>query len=195
MGYWEGKKWIAYWCMFLTLFYFFFLSVILPSLFSLFSSSVFSVFPYYFSLSLLAYCECPSRIAHWLAGCPVTTTILCWLRHVPFPDKGSFVLFSSFPWHSHLDKGWVFSITNFYSMHLVILAHICLFWVVCHLSRTFPYKSLSGNPKISFPILPTTRSYPLLPLTHGPPPRIGWVQVGGAWALCVLYSYVNPLLV
>ena len=61
---------------------------------------------YHFTLQLLlAYCKCPSRIAHWLAGCPVTTTILCWLRHVPFPDKGSFVLFSSFPWHSHSDKG------------------------------------------------------------------------------------------
>ena len=83
---------------------------------------------YHFTFQLLlAYCECPSRIAHWFAGCPVTTTILCWLRHVPFPDKGSFVLFSSFPWHSHSNKGWVFSITNFYSMHLVILAHICLF--------------------------------------------------------------------
>ena len=162
MSYWEGKKWIAYWCMFLTLFYFFFLSIILPSLFSLFSSSVFNVFPYYFSLSLLAYCECPSRIAHWLAGCPVTTTILCWLCHVPFLDKGSFVLFSSFPWHSHSDKGWVFSITNFYSMHLVILAHICLFWVVCHLSRIFPLQELEWEPQNKLPYSPHHQIIPSL---------------------------------
>ena len=49
---------------------------------------------YYFTPQpLLACCGCPSRTTHWSAGCLATTTILCWLRHVPFPDKGSFVLF------------------------------------------------------------------------------------------------------
>ena len=75
---------------------------------------------------------------HWSASCPATTTTLCWLRHVPFPDKGSFVLFYCFPWHSHLDKGLVFSLTNFYGIHLVIPAHLSLFWVVCHPTWTLP---------------------------------------------------------
>ena len=49
---------------------------------------------YYFTPQpLLACCGCPSRTTNWSAGCLATTTILCWLRHVPFPDKGSFVLF------------------------------------------------------------------------------------------------------
>ena len=43
---------------------------------------------------------------------------------------------------SHSDKGWVFSLTNSYGMHLVISAHFSLFWVVCHPSRTFPLKEL-----------------------------------------------------
>ena len=33
-----------------------------------------------------------------------------------------------------------------------------------------PKRSLSRNPKISSPFLPTVRPYPLIPLTFGPPP-------------------------
>ena len=36
-------------------------------------------------------------------------------------------------------------------------------------ARHFPQKSLSGNSKIGFPLLPTAKPYPLLPLTQGPP--------------------------
>ena len=45
-----------------------------------------------------------------------------WLRHVPFPNKRVLFLFSCSLWHSHLDKCWVFSLTNSYGMHLVIPA-------------------------------------------------------------------------
>ena len=31
-------------------------------------------------------------------------------------------------------------------------------------------RNLSGNPKIGFPFLPTTKRHPVIPLTHGPPP-------------------------
>ena len=37
---------------------------------------------------------------------------------------------------------WVFSLTNSCGMHLVILAHLSLFWVECHLSKTSPPKVL-----------------------------------------------------
>ena len=48
---------------------------------------------YHFTLQLLLACYgCPSLATHWSAGCPTTTTTLCWLRHAPFPDKGNFVL-------------------------------------------------------------------------------------------------------
>ena len=144
------------------LFFFFFLFC-LSSLFSLLSISLFFLCfllfllfvlhcarlrPFYiayhgkiyrFTPQLLLACyECPFQTTHWSASCLATTTTLCWLRHVPFLEKGIFVLFSYFPWHSHPDKGWVFSHTNSYNMHLVIPAHPCLFWVVCHPSKTFP---------------------------------------------------------
>ena len=111
---------------------------------------------------LLACCGCPSQTTYWSAGCPTTTTILCWLHHVPFPDKGSFVLFSCFPWHSHPDKGWVFSLTNSYSMHLVIPAPLCLFLVVCHPSRTFPPKELERELQNRLPPSPHYQTTPSL---------------------------------
>ena len=83
------------------------------------------------------------------------------------PRQKNFILFSCSPWHSHLDKGWVFSLTNSYGMHLVIPAHLSLFWVVCHLNRTFLQTSVSRNPIIDFPPLPIVRPYLFLPLTHG----------------------------
>ena len=110
----------------------------------------------------------------------------CWLHHVPFPNKKSFVLFSCSPWHSHLDKGWVFSL-------ITLMACTSLFWVVCHPTGHFPQKSLSRNPKIDFP---TAKPYPfsyLWPMARHT--CIGWVQVGGAWALCMLHSHMSPWLV
>ena len=75
------------------------------------------------------------------------------------------------------------------SMHLVIPTHLFLFWVICHPSRIFPQKSLSGNPRIGFPLLPTAKPYPLLPLTHYPP-LLYWLGIGW-WCL----SHVRaPLL-
>ena len=39
---------------------------------------------------ILACCGCPFLVTHWSAGCPTTTTTLCWLCHVPFLDKKEF---------------------------------------------------------------------------------------------------------
>ena len=55
-------------------------------------------------------------------------------------------------------------------MHLVISAHVCLFWVECHLSRTFPPNELKRKPQNKLLLLPIARPHPLLPLTHGPSP-------------------------
>ena len=84
------------------------------------------------------------------------------------PRQKSFVLLSYSSWHSHPDKSWVFSLTNSYGMHLMTLAHLSLFWVACHPSRTFPPKRLKREPQNRLPLLPITRLHPLLPLTHGP---------------------------
>ena len=48
---------------------------------------------------------------------------------------------------------------------------------------------MNENPIIDFPILPTTKPYPLLPLTHGPPP-IYWLGTSG-WCLSLVCA---PLL-
>ena len=52
------------------------------------------------------------------------------------------------------------------------------------ISGYFPQKSLSGNPRISFPLLPTARPYLLLPLNHSPPP-LYWLGTS-EWCLSLV---------
>ena len=52
----------------------------------------------------------------------------------------------------------------------------------------FPQKSLSGNSRIDFPLLLSTKPYLLLPLTHGPP-LLYWLGTS-RWSL----SFVRALL-
>ena len=60
------------------------------------------------------------------------------------------------------------------------------------LTRHFPQKSLSRNPKIGFPLSPLL-DHALLPLTHDlTTSRIGWLQVGNVGALRMLYFCVCP---
>ena len=64
------------------------------------------------------------------------------------------------------------------------------FWWYVIPAGHFLQKSLSGNPKIDYPLLPTTKPHPLLPLTHGPPP-LYWLDTSG-WCLnlvCAPLSY------
>ena len=72
----------------------------------------------------------------------------------------------------------------------------CLFWVVCHPSRTYLPKGLGQGPQNkSFPLSLPPNHTPLylLPLAHGPTTSyIGWVQAGGAWALRVLPFQICP---
>ena len=62
--------------------------------------------------------------------------------------------------------GWAFSLTNPYGMHLVILAHLSLFWVICHPNRTFPPKELKQelqnwvSPSPHCQTMPSFTSYP-----------------------------------
>ena len=56
-------------------------------------------------------------------------------------------------------------------------------------------RNLSGNPKIGFPFLPTTKRHPVIPLTHGPPPMY-WLGTC-RWCLgpmCMLHFRLNPSL-
>ena len=102
-------------------------------------------FAIFTSSLLLACCGCLSRTAHQSAGCPTTTTTLCWSCHASFSDKSGFVLFFT-PLDTHIRIRLDFSFTNLYRMHLVILTHVYLFWVKCHPSRTFPPKELEREP-------------------------------------------------
>ena len=95
------------------------------------------------------------------------------------PKQKSFVLFPCSLWHSHPNKDWVFFLTNSYGIHLVIPAHLSLFWVVCHLGRTFLPKELEREPQNRVPpLLPIVRLYPLLSLTHDPLP-LYWLNING----------------
>ena len=75
-------------------------------------------------------------------------------------------------------------------MHPTVLPQTCLFWIVCHPSKTYLPKGLRQEPQNrSFPLSPPPNHTPLylLPLAHGlTTSYIGWVQAGGAWPLRVL---------
>ena len=71
-------------------------------------------------------------------------------------------------------------------MHLVISAHFSSFgWYIIPV-RHFLQKKLSENPRIDFPILPTTKPCPLLPLAHGPP-CLYWLGTSG-WCLSLVHA-------
>ena len=82
---------------------------------------------------------------HWFVSCSATTMYLCWLCHIPLPDK-EFYFVCLFTVAFPSEIGWVFSLTIPHVMHLVVLTHPSLFWVVCHLSRTFPPKWFEWEP-------------------------------------------------
>ena len=70
------------------------------------------------------------------------------------PKQKSFVLLSYSLWHSQPDKGWVFSLTNFYGMHLVTLALFPSFgWHVIIIGH-FPLKKLKREPQNILPPSP-----------------------------------------
>ena len=112
--------------------------------------------------------------------------------HSPSPDKERyFVCLSAvapFP-----ITVWVLSL-SLLSWHAPSGSNsTCLFWVVCHPNSTLPPKELEQEPqKLVFPLSPPP-NHALLPLTHDLTMScIGWVQVGGAWALRMPLFHVCP---
>ena len=63
-----------------------------------------------------------------------------------------------------------FSLTNSYGMHLVILAHLSLFWMASHPSRTFLLKELEQESQNRLPYSPHHQTIPSL--TSNPWPTI-----------------------
>jgi len=121
--------------------------------------------------------------------------LICWLpshHHYPvltvprsIPRQKSFVLFSCSTWHSYLDKGWVFSFTNSYGIHLVIPAYLSLFWVVCHSSRTFSPKGLERESQNRLPSSP--HHYTIPSFTSDPQPT-GPILAGYKWVVPKPYA-------
>ena len=135
MGYWEGEKWVAYWCMPLLLSLIFF-SSLLVSLFSSFFvfvpfSSLFFIFlPFLLCTSMAFYTTFRDKIYHfyhlttfgllWVSfqDCP----LVCWLpSHHHYTvlamsclilDKSGFVLFFTSLGTPIRIKGWASHITN-----------------------------------------------------------------------------------
>ena len=90
---------------------------------------------------------------------------------------------------------WVFSLPISHGMHLVIPAHPYFFWVVCHPSRTFLPKEPERKPQNRLSPLPTTKPYPLLPLTLDPPLPVlaGYRLVMFGPCACSILEYVQNL--
>ena len=91
---------------------------------------------------LLALHGCPSKIAHWPAGCLATTSTQSVLVAPLSISRQNclFFFFTSLCFHfTPPDKDIALSlslITYLYGMHPMVLAHIYLVWVRCHPSKT-----------------------------------------------------------
>ena len=102
---------------------------------------------------------------YWFVNCLAATTYLCWLCYSSLLDKKDyFVCLFTVAFLSTIM--WVFSLAIPHGMHLVVPTHLSFFWVVCHPSKTSPVKESEREPQSKLSLLPTTRPYPLLPLTH-----------------------------
>ena len=146
---------LCYLFSFLSFFFFFFFASFLSRSFLLISLYYLLCLPSFLCIAkALLYCLLwwvllfyPSTTFVWVWVSFPSHPLVCQLSNhhhflalaVPrsIPRQQSVFLFSCSPWHSHLDKGWAFSLTNSYGMHLMISAHLFLFWVVRHPSKTF----------------------------------------------------------
>ena len=80
-------------------------------------------------------------------------------------------------------------------MHLVIPAHLSLFWVVCHSSRTFPPKELEQESLNRLPLYPYHQTIPSLTFDSWPTML---VLVGCKWVVpepcaCSIPMWVHGL--
>ena len=97
------------------------------------------------------------------------------------PRQKSFILFSFPSWHSHSDKGGhSLSLSPMACTQWFQLIFPSFGWYVIP-AEHFPQKSLSGNLRIGFPLLPIVKPYPFLSLTHDPP-LLYWIST--SW-LCL----------
>lgn len=131
---------------------------------------------------------------HWLINCPATTTYLCWLLYSPSLDKEYyFVCLLTVAFLS--TTVWVFSLPIFHGMHLIVPTHPYFFLAVCYPNRIFPPKELERQSQNRLFPLPTTRSYPLLFLTHDPPLFVlaGYRLVMFVPCACNISMYVQNL--
>ena len=113
--------------------------------------------------------------------------------HPPYHQTKKDILFACPPWHPFLLWSGFF-LSPYPSWPASSDSNsACLFWVVSHPSRTPPQKSLSWNLKNRFFPSPHHQTMPFESLTLDlTMPCIGWVQAGGAWALCVPSFHMCP---
>ena len=74
-------------------------------------------------------------------------------------------------------------------MHLVIPAHLCFFWVVCHPSRTFPPKEFEREPQNRLP--PSSHHHTTPSLTFDLL-FTGLVLTGCKWVVSEPCAYSTP---
>ena len=122
-----------------------------------------------------------------------TTTNLSVCHRLITRQRRVFCLFVCLSWHPFLLWSGFF-LSPYPSWHAPSGSNsACLFWVVNHPSRTLPRKNLSQNLKNRLFPSPHHQAMPseslILDLTM---PCIGWVQGGGAWALCMPSFHMCP---
>ena len=141
----------------------------------------------------MAHCECPSKTAHWPAGYPTTTITLFLQNHPSFLDKNGLscllplFVFNTLIWIRvkplphlplwHASSGFPLIFTSF-GWDVVPVGHFSL--------KKFKKKPQNKLPPFSLP-LDHSLSYPWL-VAHLP--CIGWVLVGGVWALCAHFTSI-----
>ena len=95
----------------------------------------------------LAWVSLP--MTYWFISHSTTTTYLCW----PWHQTKKAILFVYLLCYSVS----ALSLPILHGMHLVVPAHPCFLWVVCHPSRIFPLKEFEQEPQNRFSPLPTAR--------------------------------------
>ena len=139
----------------------------------------------------MSWYRCPSQTTHWSVNCPAITIFLCWLGHIPFPNKRvSFYFLAHRGIPIQIRVGILFYYPLWHAPSNSISSS--LFWVVCHPSRTFPLKELERESHNRFSPSPYRQTIPSL--TSDPWPTSP-VLAGYKWVVFEPYACSTSMCV
>ena len=114
---------------------------------------------------------------------------------IPHYQTKKIILFACLPWHSYLPQcGYSLLLSHMACTQWFQFILASFGWYIIPAGQ-FPKKSLIRNPTIDFPPFPTTRSCPILPLSHDPPLPVfaGYMLVMYGPCACSTSVYVQNL--